>query len=139
MREIKLYGGVLHGQIHCADEYASRIETHIPHRARMNYFQPWRQDPADIQLPRRQSYTIEIFQEAWGRMRRETYIAVIDGAKNLTQEERYEIERDLSRVPWEPTRKPSILNEFESWWNQTLYRHTGHEPYLYPEFEKRPY
>lgn len=141
MRGIKLYGGVLHGQIHCADEYASRIETHIPHRVRMNYFQPWRQDPGfmDMDLPDRQTYTIEIFHEARGRMRRQIEIGVIDGEKNLTERERYEIGHDLSRLTWTPVRPPSILNEFESWWNQTLYRHTGKEQHLYPEFERNPY
>jgi len=137
--KIKLYGGVLHGKEVYADPHASRIETNVPRRARIEYLQPWSRGPVHMDLPRRQSYTIETFHEARGLMYRRLSIGVIDGEKNLTEEERWDISKDLSRVPWSPVQPPSILDEFESWWNQTLYRHTGKEHYLYPEFDKLPY
>lgn len=51
------------------------------------------------------------------------YIGVIEGCNLLPHEER-DLQYDMEELPWSfpPV---SFLHEFEEWWSQTLYKHTG--------------
>jgi hypothetical protein len=79
---------------------------------------------------------VEIFHERRGTAYRRTWVAVVEGLKNLLQHEEWEIERDMQYLPWTPIEKPSILREFDSWFNWCAYRHTHDSKYLHPEFQK---
>jgi len=82
------------------------------------------------------TYAVETWHERRGTACRRKEIAVVEGHKILLPHESWEIEREMSKLPWEPIEEPSILRTFDSWFNWTLYRKTLLERDLHGEFIK---
>jgi hypothetical protein len=86
----------------------------------------------------RVTYTVELFREVRGNAYREMKIAVIDGAKNITNNDRWEIEHDMCQYHWRPWVEPSFLKNFESWFAWCVYRNDNYNcKWLRQEFQRR--
>ena len=86
----------------------------------------------------RVTYTVEIYREVQGNCLREMRIAVIDGAKNITTRDHWEIEDDMRQMHWVPWQEPSFLKDFESWFAWCAYRNDNfNSKHLQEEFFRR--
>ena len=138
---VKLYGGPLHGQTFAADENASRIDCYDKRfRAGLRLRDMYNPDlpirPMDWDMDRR-TYEINIYQERRGDFFKRMKVGILEGTAILDHE-RWEIERDMEKVRWEPIREFSILEDFELWFAWTAYKYTGREKVLYDSLYGRP-
>lgn len=135
MTRVKCYGGPMHGQFVGCDQL--RFEALMKPRC---HRMEWDCHPPtyDIGPPETITYMVELFHERRGTARREMKVAVVEGHQNLLQHEEWEIERDLGAHHWLPIKKPSILREFDSWFNWCAYRNDRYNSkHLIPEFRKQ--
>lgn len=123
---VRLYGGPAHGKLVTVDQIPWRIETVAPERGRPDYLRRISEEDLINWQPReRVSYHIQWWHIQARNPKRHKHlpIGVVEGCELLPRE-RYDLQRDMDDLPWSfPS--VSFLHEFEEWWSQTLYRHTG--------------
>ena len=70
------------------------------------------------------SYRIETYHQTLGSFHRQIEIAILEGA-DLFPHEEHELQRAFDGIPWAIRWPASILYEFDEWWRQAVYKHTG--------------
>lgn len=131
---VKFYGGPLHRQENYVEEGCLRVDA-MDRRfesRRLDFYMDLSRPPVYEPISKA-SYEINWWQERRGIMGRRMRVAIIEGKGNLLDREEYEIERDIRGVPWQPVKQPSILHNFETWFNVTAYKHTLNENYIREE------
>lgn len=133
---VKYYGGPMHGQVHELIPGTRRVDC-VDNRFNADQYSRYHPTPIPIKPSfQTRSYEVNKYQERRGNMWRMMNVAVIEGQKNLLPHEEWEIRRDLDKVPWSAYRMPSILYEFDRWFNLTVYLKTGDESYIREEFHQ---
>ena len=140
MDPIKFYGGPYHGKTRVIEPGLRRYTVRCQdfQSMRIDYYADLSVPPQDLWANHREvTYEIDLWREQRGNAFREQRVAILEGEKNLQQHERYQIEDDMRHFRWKPWREPSILKDFERWFNWCAYRHTGKEyEYLSEEFQR---
>jgi hypothetical protein len=67
-----------------------------------------------------QTYSQGGVTECRSEVFRDLRVAIVDGA-DLTCRERHELERAMEDIPWLWRLAPSILHQFEAWWEKALH------------------
>ncbi len=49
----------------------------------------------------------------------------LDGNKGLTERERYDLDRDVRRQPWEFHSESFLFGDFDQWFAKTVYEVSG--------------
>jgi hypothetical protein len=129
MKKIKFYGGPMHGlEESIPDEILDRRRYEVCERAfrfRRSPFMPMPKPVADTQVVDRTTYYFKLYTlaettKAMAGVHKTTMVAVLEGAK-LTYREMYDMERDMLKLPWEWDKEPSVIYEFEAWWEKQLH------------------
>lgn len=122
MKQIKLYGGGMHGQTVSWNGSAPSIVA--PER-RFNHVDPWAFDPGKpIYHPMEiETYQIDMWQERRRNGFRRMRVGLLEG-RQLHHHEEWDVQRDLGSVPWQPIDPPSILKDFDRWFAWCAYKHT---------------
>ena len=131
MIKVKCYGGPAHGRTVNLDDMSSpRFEMFVEPRVNhINFYQrhPPHLSDALLMLPRIetntyyvQTYAQEGITECRSKVFRHLRVAIVDGADLLVRE-MHELEREMDHVPWLWELAPSILHQFEAWWEKTLH------------------
>lgn len=140
MATVKFYGGVAHGQVRTIRDNERRVEVcSYGHHSRDD-FRYALHAPPDMNIRNRidrDSYEIHRYYEECGNCRRYLDIAQLEGTK-LLDREKYELDRDMDQVPWQPITIPSFLYEFERWYNVKMYQITGRREFITGELYLPP-
>jgi hypothetical protein len=135
---IKCYGGPMHGQFFTPEGNRDRFEVAVQPR-RMTTFEWNATGPVVDYHFDRVTYTVERFREQRGNAYREMRIAVIDGAKNITTRDKWEIEHDMCAYHWMPIRERNFRKDFEGWFAWCAYRNDNYNTqHLAQEFRRAP-
>lgn len=130
---IKFYGGPLHGKAqHITDDAlrAGRLEVAMPKLVRPPLYLRESFDslaPLSMRGPTYDTityyfrmYTMGEVTPTLAHVRRDKWAAVFEQAE-LTHREMWDLERDMRNVPWEWMQEPSIVYDFEQWWEKQLH------------------
>ena len=132
-RSIKCYGGPKHGEYITTDR--DRFDVMVP--PQRNVCLRW-DEPMYMDLSfHTVTYTVELFRELRGNWLREMEIAVIDGAMNITNSDKWEIESDIRKYHWRPYLEPNFLKDFDDWFAWCAYRNDHYNSqHLFEEFRR---
>jgi hypothetical protein len=128
MIEVKCYGGPAHGRTMNLDDAAYRFEMFVePRIDRRQLVTSCPPDLLMLPLPRivtntyyLQTYAQEGITECRSVVFRHLRVAIVDGA-DLLAREKHELEHEMDHVPWLWKLAPSILHQFEAWWEKALH------------------
>lgn len=136
---VKFYGGPLHGQHKTLSDGQHRIQCRATTPSyRPARFNPWDRDAPPVSMRdtgevRDVSYEILRYNERRGNCYRVVHCAVLEGEKNILDHERWEMEREIDKIPWQIYDMPSFLCQFDRWWNCKMYQLTGRQEFLREE------
>ena len=127
MIKVKCYGGPAHGLTKDLASGAHRFEMFV--EPRIDRRQLFTLRPSSMIPPRSQSvtntYYLQTYEQEWttaegSEVYRRLQVALLDGA-DLLQREQHELEDAMESLPWNWSLAPSILYQFERWWEKALH------------------
>ena len=127
MIKVKCYGGPAHGRTMGLNDATYRFEMFvkpsIDHR-------PAACRPFDIQMPPcprniTNTYYLQTYSQTGHTLNgalvhRQIQVALLDGTDLLLREQ-HEVEDAMESIPWTWSQDPSILHQFEEWWEKALH------------------
>ncbi|MHC4121280.1 MAG: hypothetical protein ACYSWO_27715 [Planctomycetota bacterium] len=124
MRTVKLYGGPRHQHEMCVDDLCHRIECPMPHTMPLPRIRPLWEEPHFERTWQTCTYYLRPYMiqgktEEGAKVFKEQIVGVFEGDELLSREY-WELERDMSELPWQWARKPNFLTEFDQWFEYTL-------------------
>ena len=128
MIKVKCYGGPAHGKTIRVDSPQVRFEVFgtpsIDRPRLVSARYAYRMPPVCSRLITNTYYLQSYKQEGrtlYGSVvRRHILVAVLDGA-DLLKRELWELEDAMENMPWTWSQDPSILHQFEVWWEKALH------------------
>jgi hypothetical protein len=95
----------------------NRYQSYPPHLSDALLMLPSRIETNTYYL---QTYAQEGITECRSGVFRHLRVAIVDGADLLVRE-MHELEREMDHIPWLWKLAPSILYQFEAWWEKALH------------------
>lgn len=134
MTQVKFYGGPAHGRIEDIQDGCHQIHVPVSRFTRIEYV------PRELTMSEmlreptweNETYYIQRYHQrgvsfAGNQFYRHIAVAMWERGE-LTVRDQYEVESDIRRVEWILEKEPSILYDFDQWWEKQLHE-IGWKPF----------